>query len=285
MQLEEIKIAIISILKKKLKKLKKREKNIENDIEKFGNYEEYRMKGDLLKFNLNKIKKGEKQVILNDWETEREIKIELSVIRSPKQNMENYYKKSKKQKKGLRIAEERLAETKKEMDRLKSQIQSVEQSDDIEYLKDTYDKLIPPPPKKKDTKRVKRKIGKTYYYKDHLFFVGRKDIENEELVKYVGGGNDWWFHIKDYRGSHVICIVGKNGEIDFELVKFGATLALANSKAAKSDMEEVIYTQKKNLRKVRDGKPGHYHYTNEKTIRIKKEIDIKKYRYELFYGG
>ena len=159
MQLEEIKIVIISILKKKLKKLKKREKNIENDIEKFSNHKEYRMKGDLLKFNLNKVKKGEKEIILNDWETEKDIKIELSVTRSPKQNMENYYKKSKKQKKGLKIADERLMETKKEIKKIESQIQFVEQSDDIEYLKDTYDKLIPPPPKKKDTKRVKRKAN------------------------------------------------------------------------------------------------------------------------------
>ena len=129
-----------------------------------------------------------------------------------------------------------------------------------------------------DVKRAKKRIGKVYLYNEHLFFVGRNDIENEQLVKFVGGGNDWWFHIRDYPGSHVICIAGKKGEIDFELVKFGATLALINSKAAKSDIEEVIYTQKKYLKLAGRGKTGQVTVANEKTIRIKREIDISQYK-------
>ena len=35
-------------------------------------------------------------------------------------------------------------------------------------------------------------------------YVGKNNIQNENLTFKVANGNDWWFHSKTFPGSHVI---------------------------------------------------------------------------------
>ena len=41
-------------------------------------------------------------------------------------------------------------------------------------------------------------------------YVGKNNLQNEELTFHFAVGNDWWFHAKQAPGSHVI--VKSNGE-------------------------------------------------------------------------
>lgn len=35
-------------------------------------------------------------------------------------------------------------------------------------------------------------------------YVGKNNIQNDELTFKTGNGNDWWFHAKQMPGSHVL---------------------------------------------------------------------------------
>ncbi len=277
-KISQLKENIVKFLNRKDKKIKKKIKNIEDDIKRFMDFEKFTTYGEILKYNLHKIKRGKKSFTGIDYRTGKSALIPLDPKKDVETNMNIYFKRAKKQKKGLGIAKERLQKANEEQKEIKSEREIVSETNDIDLLEKILKKYEPKKAKPQDLKRAKKRIGKVYLYNDHLFFVGRNDKENEQLVKFVGGGNDWWFHIRDYPGSHVICIAGKKGEIDFELIKFGATLALINSKAGKSDEEEVIYTQKKYVKLASRGKTGQVVCANERTIRIKRDIDTSQFK-------
>ncbi|MCK4643079.1 DUF814 domain-containing protein [bacterium] len=276
---ELLKEKITVILGKKLKKVNKRIKNISKDLSAFKRHSELSKMGEMIKAQLHRLPLKASTVNVKDWENDKEITLTLDPLLTVKQNMALFFKKASKMKRGSEIAGKRYEEGMKEASKINKQINEVENMTDIAELKEVYKKLLPPVAAKKQVKRVRKQVGKAYLFKGYLFFVGRSDLENDELVKHVGNGNDWWFHIKDYPGSHVVLILGSKQSPDFDLILFGSALALSNSKAAASDSEEVIYTQKKYLRKVRRGKPGQFLFSNEKTVNARRRDDLKKFRY------
>ena len=96
---------------------------------------------------------------------------------------------------------------------------------------------------------------------NYHIFVGKNNIQNEELTFKTALGNDWWFHAKTVGGSHVIVKSDKDNpaeEWDMPDIVFeaAAAVAAANSKNSSSDKVEVDYTRKKHIKKPAEGKTG-----------------------------
>ena len=86
-------------------------------------------------------------------------------------------------------------------------------------------------------------------------YVGKNNIQNEELSFKLAGNSDWWFHAKKIPGSHVI--VKTNGkELPDRTYEEAARLAAYYSKGREQDKVEVDYTLRRNLKKPAGSKPG-----------------------------
>ena len=86
-------------------------------------------------------------------------------------------------------------------------------------------------------------------------YVGKNNLQNEELSFKLANGSDWWFHAKEIPGSHVI--VKTNGdELPDRTFEEAARLAAYYSKGREQDKVEVDYTPRKNLKKPAGAKPG-----------------------------
>ncbi len=267
-KLQELKALFKRRIGSKIKKLKKRIENISKNLSAYEKRNDYILKGELLKINLGKIKKGQESISLsNVYSSEQEeVTIKLDPKLSPVENMKNYFKIEHKMKKGVDIESERLQTAEKEVQFLTNALENFIALEDLEIANEIFKKHFGEPVEKKIVeKRLEKKIGKRYPYNGGIYIVGRKDTENDELVKKIAHGNDWWFHIRDYTGSHVVLILPKGVEIDNDFIATGALIALINSKAKNSPKEEVIYTQVKNLKKI-PGKPGLFSYSNVKSI-------------------
>jgi len=97
--------------------------------------------------------------------------------------------------------------------------------------------------------------------------VGRSATENDRLTFRVAGPNDIWFHVRDYRGSHVILQWGRKNDPPPEDLRAAAAVAAHYSEAADSPLVDVHWTRRKFVQKVK-GTPGLVRLARSHTLRV-----------------
>ncbi len=104
--------------------------------------------------------------------------------------------------------------------------------------------------------QVERKPYKKYQ-SPHGFdiLVGRSSQDNDTLTFKVAGKNDWWFHARQVRGSHVILRTGNQIPQQAD-IRAAAEQAARHSKAKHSGVVVVQYCQRKHLSKPKGSHPG-----------------------------
>ena len=66
----------------------------------------------------------------------------------------------------------------------------------------------------------------TYIVDDTLITVGKNNIQNEYITHKLAKSNEYWFHVKDGSGSHVVV---HTDELTENLIRTAANLAAYNS--------------------------------------------------------
>jgi len=234
-----------------------------------------RMKGDILIANINKLKRGDKEVSLpNPYDSNSlELTIKLDEKLSPSDNAQKYFQNYKKAKKSKEIVTKMSSKNKATLDYLSDVSQRIEQAND----KDTLDSIYIELSKRKivkektvSTKKSKEEAPLFRRYRsseDFQIFVGRNDKENELLIRQESSPHDMWLHAKQIEGSHVLIRnPEKRPDIPRQTLLEAAVLAASFCKAKHSGIVPIDYTWVKYVRKVKGGKPGFVIYTNEKTL-------------------
>jgi predicted ribosome quality control (RQC) complex YloA/Tae2 family protein len=93
-------------------------------------------------------------------------------------------------------------------------------------------------------------------------FIGKNNLQNDELTFKVAGGGDWWFHAKGMPGSHVI-VKTEGKELPDRTFEEAARLAGYYSKGRGASKMDIDYLQRKNVKKPNGSAPGFVvYYTN-----------------------
>jgi predicted ribosome quality control (RQC) complex YloA/Tae2 family protein len=134
--------------------------------------------------------------------------------------------------------------------------------DDIAATLDEIDgKRVPPPvprAKPRAILRIEQPSGARIY-------VGRSPRENVEVTFRIARPDDLWFHARNIPGSHVVLQAPAGGAPAEADVALAADLAATHSKARGAPRVEIDYTERKHVRKQRDGTPGLVWYTDART--------------------
>ena len=102
-------------------------------------------------------------------------------------------------------------------------------------------------------------------------YVGKNNLQNEELTFHFATGNDWWFHAKGAPGSHVI--VKSNGEeLPDRTFEEAGRLAAHFSKNGGAEKVEIDYVEKKHVKKPNGSKPGFVVYYTNYSLMIDSDI-------------
>ncbi len=96
--------------------------------------------------------------------------------------------------------------------------------------------------------------------------IGRSAKENNRLTFNMAKGEDIFFHVRDYPGSHVI-LHSAGAPVREDDILYCARLAKYHSKAKGLDKVEVIYTKVKYVRPVK-GNVGKVIYSKERSVRV-----------------
>ncbi|MGH7235203.1 MAG: Rqc2 family fibronectin-binding protein [Nitrospiraceae bacterium] len=278
-------------IRKRIKKASRRLEALQTDLDKAARFRDHARYGELLKTNLGKIHKGQEQVTVIDYfdPSTPELVIPLDPSKSPKGNLDDYFKKYRKHLSAEREIRPRLEAMTRELTALRAELTAVERGEGTPVRPERApSRGIPPPPRHKPSaipptrasagrhslsdggsQQRSARAGpfRRFESVDGLpIYVGRNARENEALTFKMARSDDLWLHARGTPGSHVVVRLEKGANPLPETIKDAATLALQYSDLKKSGKGEVIYTKRKWVRKVKGQSPGTVTVTQEKTI-------------------
>ncbi|MCD6131722.1 MAG: DUF814 domain-containing protein, partial [Candidatus Hydrothermae bacterium] len=102
----------------------------------------------------------------------------------------------------------------------------------------------------------------------HRVLVGRNATGNDFITFTLAHKEDIFFHVKDYSGPHVVLIKGE-GPVSSEDILFAASKAAEYSKAGLGKIE-VMYTERKNVYRIKGLSQGKVFLRTYKTIVVEK---------------
>lgn len=261
---------LTSIVNTNIKKVKKRLTAIKSKEKDALSAEENRIKGELILSNIYMLKQGDKECELDNYYDGTKIKIQLNEYLSPAKNAENFYKKYNKQKRTLIALKPQREQAESELEYFNSVLDEIALAENLVELNEIEKELILVgliiEQKHDKNKRQEESKIKAYILKGFRVLVGRNNLENDKIT-FTAKQEDIWLHAKDYHSSHAI--VETNGKIVPEevLVK-GAEICAYYSKGRDGGKTEIVYTQKKFVKKPSKSKPGFVTYTNFKSLMV-----------------
>lgn len=112
-------------------------------------------------------------------------------------------------------------------------------------------------------------------------FVGRNNIQNDQLSLRQAGPEDHWFHVKDLTGAHVILIAASGHEVEQEHIITAAEIAAWYSEGNQIKSESggkiaVDTCLAKYVRKPKGAKPGMVIYDHHQTYYVLPKIPKTK---------
>ena len=252
-------------LQKNRHKLKKQEK----ELLATDNAEEFRQKGELLTTFLHQVPNDQNQVILDNYYTNLPITIALDKALTPNQNAQRYFKRYQKLKEAVKYLTDLIEETKATILYLES-VETVLNQAGLEEIAEIREELIQTGfiRRRQREKIQKRKKPEQYLASDGktIIYVGRNNLQNEELTFKMARKEELWFHAKDIPGSHVV--ISGNLDPSDEVKTDAAELAAYFSQGRLSNLVQVDMIEIKKLNKPTGGKPGFVTYTGQKTLRV-----------------
>lgn len=228
--------------------------------------ERYKIYGELLNTYGYNLAPGSKELTCLNYYTNEEITIPLDPVKTPQENSQKYFARYNKQKRTCEALTKLLLETDGDIRYLESigtALDIAQSEADLAQIKEEL--MQSGYIRRKFTKKKMKLTSRPLHYisgDGYHMYVGKNNLQNDELTFSFASGNDWWFHAKGAPGSHVI--VRTNGdELPDRTFEEAGRLAAYYSKNRGNDKVEIDYVEKKHVKKPNGAKPGFVvYYTN-----------------------
>jgi len=230
------------------------------------NRDKYKVYGELINTYGYNLAPGEKALVCLNYYTNEEISIPLDPVKTPQENAQKYFTKYNKQKRTFEALVKLIEETGDDIRYLESisaALDIAEEEADLAQIKEEL--ILSGYVRRKSSKKKVKLTSRPMHYisgDGYHMYVGKNNLQNDELTFNFANGNDWWFHAKGSAGSHVIVRTGGD-ELPDATFEDAGRLAAYYSKSRGADKVEIDYVEKKHVKKPNGAKPGFVvYYTN-----------------------
>ncbi len=280
-------------LKRERSFLQRKAINLQQDLGEAKQAERYKHIGELLKNVLYKLRPGDSTVTTIDYQTGEAVEIPLDPKLSPAANLESYFARYQKESRGVQMIEQQLEEleaARVELDLIEDRLQDAIQGDapDIKALESIASeprvrrlihrqsprrKHAPAPATSAHKKEIPaRLLPKRYRTQDGLeIWVGKSDEGNDYLTTRLSRGNDLFFHLEGYPGSHVVLRTEGRPDPPPKSLLDACELAVHFSKMKSAGSAEVHVAHVKDVKKPKGAKPGLVYVRSGKTIHLRRD--------------
>ncbi len=258
-------------IRKKLKLLE----NLEHDLAKHGEPDQWKRYGDLLLANIGNIRGTDDKMIVTDYFDSELPDVEIPVEKnaSPTEMAEIYFTRYAKARNGAAAIAKRQETVKSEieslqkrMSKLDSAIAARDETAMAEFL--VKNPPVQANPAKKNAVAEIRGARRFVSSDGFEILVGKKAVDNDNLTFRIAKSLDLWFHAEDYPGSHVIVRNPSRKEIPNRTLIEAAQLAAFYSDARELPKVAIRYTPKKYVNKPRRSAPGLVSLASFKTVLV-----------------
>lgn len=261
---------VYHLVKHKLKGLRNKLVNLEKDYQKSLEKSEFVEFGNLLLMSFDKYVKGSKSIEVEGITIPLDEKLNLI------ENANKYFKQYQKSKKAIEELTKQKELTKEKIDffeKIENQISfaSISDMDDIIYeLK--LNGYIKEEKKKKSPNKKQEKVFTPHFIEIDGYKIGfgLSSYQNDYLTFSLARKDDYFLHIKDEHGPHVIIFSNNPSE---EAILFASELSIY---LAKKTQGEVYLCDRKDVKKI-PGQIGKVSFNSHQTITLSsiRESSIK----------
>jgi predicted ribosome quality control (RQC) complex YloA/Tae2 family protein len=236
--------------------------------------EEKRLFGDLIMQEMYRISRGDSSVTAMDYSNNCNVTIPLDPQLSPSQNAQKYYREYGKKKTAQIKVEEQIKIAHGEIDYVDSVIASLEHavtSADLEEIRQelshwSYGRRLTAGLKKPQKRQAKAKPKLFKTSTGRSVYIGMNNYQNDVVSTQLAEKDDYWFHIKNYHGSHVLLKAMGDPDFSDEDILEAASFAAYYSEVQNSDRVEVDYARGRYVKKPNGSKPGFVTYKNHFSV-------------------
>ena len=268
------------LVKNELNRAENKVVKLEEEINDSENAEEFRKKADnLMTYQYQLTDHVDASVTVADIysETSEEITIKLDQRLTISQNVQWYYKKYDKLKRGKEILIEQKKQCLEDIAYLSTVENSLKSSTRLNEINDIKAELIATGfLREKVKKKASEKPSQPFKFTAPdctVILVGKNNYQNDRLTFKVSNPGDIWLHTKEIPGSHVI-LRCDGDEPSEETLLLSAYLAVHFSKAEGSSKVPVDYTRCRFMKKPNGSKPGFVIFTNQTTLYVTPEEEV-----------
>lgn len=268
------------LMKNELNRAENKVQKLRDDIAAADNAEDYRIKADnLMTYQYQFQDRVDAEITVPNIysETGEAITIKMDQRLSVVENVQAYYKKYDKLKRGKELLEQQLQHCLDDIRYMSSIEASLESSTRLAEINDIKAELIASGIlREKPKKHAAEKQSQPFKFTapdGTQILVGKNNYQNDRLTFKTANPGDIWLHTQNIPGSHVIlrCDGAEPAEDTLLLASY---LAVHFSKAQGSSKVPVDYTRARFVKKPSGAKPGFVIFTNQTTLYVTPEAEV-----------
>ncbi|HEU23625.1 MAG: hypothetical protein C0176_02395 [Mesoaciditoga sp.] len=246
-------------------------KKINEELKMIESAYEFKKYGELIIYNMYSLPKKADCVKVFDWETGKEILINLDPKKDLSENAQHFfsiYNRLKGKVNGIEERKRLIEKRIENLEQIKYEIENANDKvelDEIERELSLFNYI-----KTRKNKVLQESKPLEYEREGFKIIVGKNNIQNDRITRQASP-DDMWFHVREAPGAHVILSTGKRTPSE-DVVNFAASLAAGHSKYRNEAWVDVDYTYVRYVKKPKGAKPGFVIYKNFKTVRVKPAV-------------
>lgn len=249
-----------SVLNRALSRTGRRRDAVRGDLEVAQKGDEYRLMGEVILANLDRIARGQERADLQGHDGTL-YSVVLDVTRTPAENAEKYFRKYKKAKAGRSVLGERLEEATAELrdlTRIREELDAADSLESLDAVRAVMEKrgLLPGKPGRPGRAPAAAAPYRTVSFQGWEILVGRSAAGNDYVTLRLARPDDLWLHAEGIPGSHVVVRNPQKRDIPPDVLRRAASLAAYYSKGRGSAKVPVAYTAAKNVKKPKGAAQG-----------------------------
>lgn len=226
-----------------------------------------RREADLLSANFHRLRPGLASIEVEDHFDGGMLRVTLDPALPPHANVERLYKRARKLERSAAGAVSRLCDARRRLLRLRRADQTLRATSGelpVELRAVLTELGIGKAPPARQTPRELKRLApeqrtgiRSFVLRSGaIALVGKTNHDNDLLTQRVASGNDLWMHLQGAPGSHVVVRIQKGRTPTLEDLQDGAALAVYFSKRRGAARADVMYTQRKYVRKPKGSPAG-----------------------------
>jgi len=275
--LDQAKLPVLRDMRRVGKRFLDREKRLVREQQKYQEAEGLQKTAQMLTSSRMNMDQHYESAKVTDYFAEEPTPIEvpLDSTINLRENIERMFKRYQKAGRGQSIVAKQLADVRNRRAALDEQIKRLQAIKDWDMWHAIASKLPVRPGSTANTVPVEESVGsrakrfRSLQIDGSEILIGKGARENDDLTFGVAGPEDFWLHVADYSGSHVVVRnPGKSKDLEESILVKAAQLAAYFSQARNSSKVEVHYTKRKHVIKPRRSKPGLVRLLEFKSIKV-----------------